>query len=256
LAPDVVLANVPYVTLLAAQRAGIPAAGFCSLNWYDILAGYCADRTDARPMLDAIASAYRAATVFLCPTPSLPMPWHPRVQTVGPVARTPAPVARPAALPAHADGGPAIVLLSLGGIRSDLGLAAVPRVEGVHWIVAIDQIDARRDDVTRLDELGVGLLDVLPFADAVVAKTGYGTFVEAACNGVRVLYAERPDWPEAPALESWLSEHATAAAISQDALYDGTYADALMALLARPRSQVVAATGAQEVAHTLTELAR
>ena len=36
-APDVVLANVAYLPLAAAKRAGIPAAGLCSLNWADIL---------------------------------------------------------------------------------------------------------------------------------------------------------------------------------------------------------------------------
>jgi hypothetical protein len=36
-APDLVLADVPWLPLDAARRAGIPAVALCSLNWYDIL---------------------------------------------------------------------------------------------------------------------------------------------------------------------------------------------------------------------------
>jgi hypothetical protein len=34
--PDLILADVPYLTLAAAARVGIPAVGLCSLNWADI----------------------------------------------------------------------------------------------------------------------------------------------------------------------------------------------------------------------------
>ena len=39
---DVVLADVPYLPLAAAQVAGIPAVALCSLNWADILSHYIA----------------------------------------------------------------------------------------------------------------------------------------------------------------------------------------------------------------------
>ncbi len=36
-APDVLLADVPYLTLAAAARLNIPALALCSLNWADVL---------------------------------------------------------------------------------------------------------------------------------------------------------------------------------------------------------------------------
>ena len=39
-------------------------------------------------------------------------------------------------------------------------------------------------------------LKAKPSADAVFTKVGYGTFAEAACNGVRLLSWPRPDWAE------------------------------------------------------------
>ncbi|HEY5995084.1 MAG TPA: hypothetical protein VIU46_10860, partial [Gallionellaceae bacterium] len=42
LSPDLVLANVPYLSLAAAHAAGVRAAAMCSLNWADIYRHYCA----------------------------------------------------------------------------------------------------------------------------------------------------------------------------------------------------------------------
>jgi hypothetical protein len=37
LAPDLVLSNIPYLSLEAAAACGIPAMAMCSLNWADVL---------------------------------------------------------------------------------------------------------------------------------------------------------------------------------------------------------------------------
>ena len=45
-APDLLLADIPYLSLAAAARLAIPALALCSLNWADILQGYGADAPD------------------------------------------------------------------------------------------------------------------------------------------------------------------------------------------------------------------
>ena len=52
--------------------------------------------------------------------------------------------------------------------------------------------------------------------DAIIAKPGYGTFVEAAIQGVPVLYLPRPGWPEQPCLVEWLRGHGRAVAITRE----------------------------------------
>ena len=59
LAPDRVLADVPYLSLAAAARAGIPAVAMCSLNWADIYAHYF---HAARPEAPAIHAQMRRFT--------------------------------------------------------------------------------------------------------------------------------------------------------------------------------------------------
>ena len=56
---DIVLADVPYLTLAAASRASIPAAALCSLNWADIYRHYFNNRTEAGKILAEMESAYR-----------------------------------------------------------------------------------------------------------------------------------------------------------------------------------------------------
>jgi len=70
---DVVLADVPYLPLAAAQVAGIPAIALCSLNWADILSHYVGlDKQQA--IINSMYAAYQSARYFLQPAPSMAMP--------------------------------------------------------------------------------------------------------------------------------------------------------------------------------------
>lgn len=254
LKPQLLLSNIPYTSLLAARAAHIPSVAFCSLNWYDILRGYAGDDPRMEKVLAEMRDGYRSTRQFILPTPSMPTEWHPALSHVGPVSRMARDCPRPACLPpAEGPVRKAVVLVALGGISSDFDPASLPVLSDVHWVVAGTGEVAGRDDLTPLDETGLGLLDMLPHADAIVTKSGYGTFVEAACHGKRVLFAERPDWPEAAFLEPWLLSHATAAAIPQEALYTGSFSDALGTLLNRPTSPAIKATGAPMAARVILD---
>ncbi|MEF8716975.1 MAG: hypothetical protein V5B44_04205 [Candidatus Accumulibacter necessarius] len=70
-------------------------------------------------------------------------------------------------------------------------------------------------NVSDFEPLGRPITDLLRSVDAVIAKPGYGTFSEAACNGTPVLYVRRQDWPEQDCLIDWLHKHATCREISE-----------------------------------------
>ena len=72
-----------------------------------------------------------------------------------------------------------------------------------------------------LRALALPFTDVLCSVDAVLTKPGYGTFTEAACNGVPVLYLRRDDWPEQDCLIDWLHQNALCAEISATELASG-----------------------------------
>lgn len=81
---DFVFSNVGYLPLAGAQRAGIPNAALCSLNWADIYRHYCGDDTIAAQIHDCYANA----DAFLRATPGMSMTSLPNLIPVAPIAAT------------------------------------------------------------------------------------------------------------------------------------------------------------------------
>lgn len=249
LRPDLVLANVGFVPIAGAVRAGIPAIGFSSLNWLGIARAYSAGWRDADAILSDMATGYRQAQAFVRPTPAMPMPDFATVQ-VGPVAR--AGMVRRAAL-AERLGlgvGERVVLVSFGGFDIDLALAAWPSLPGVRYVVAGLAAPARVD-MAALETLGISHIDCLASCDAVVTKPGYGTIVEAACQGIPTLYVRRGAWLEEAHVVDWFEAQGTALEIPRAALDRGALGPALDALWAMPRKPAVPATGNHEAARLI-----
>lgn len=250
LAPDLLLANVPYLTLAAASRAGVPAVAMCSLNWADIYGHYCGHRPEAPEIRRQMLAAYDGAAAFLRLTPSMPMPDLERARTVGPVARRGRNLRGEltAALGAPAD--EKLVLVAMGGLDFRLPVERWPRLAGVRWLVPAAW-GVGREDVSAWEAPGLPFGDVLASSDAVLTKPGYGTFAEAACAGVPVLYAARRDWPEEPWLVHWLQANDACLEVPREALEMGELGGILERLGRLPRPTPPIPTGAMEAADYL-----
>ena len=250
LGPDLVFANVPYLTLAAAGRAGIPAVGMSSLNWAEPYWDFCGARPEAARIHAEIVAAYRQADLFLLPEPSMPMTWLPQRRTIGPLARIGAP--RHAELCAALGVNPeqSLVLVTFGGISGHRVVPTLPREPDVMWLLQ-EPPEEGRSDVASIQALGWRFPDLLRSVDAVVTKPSYGTVTEATCNGARVLYLRRGDWAEEPYLVEWLERHAVCREIEMKALEGGEFISALRALLTRPAKPRPAATGGSEAADVL-----
>lgn len=250
LGPDLVLADVPYLTLAAAARAGIPSVAICSLNWADIYDHYFG----RDPIHRQIVDAYRSAGMFLRPEPSMPMPELGRTRAIGPV--TEAGVDRREQLVRNAglQGGECLVLVALGGIRARLPLERWPRLPGVRWLVP-PEWKRLHPDALSVDELGLPFSDVLASVDLLVTKPGYGSFAEAAACGLPVAYIPRNDWPEEPYLVRWLERRGHAAALPRGDAETGTIAEPVERLLAKGRYPPVAPTGVGEAAQAIAAAA-
>ena len=250
LRPDRILADVPYLTLAAAKRAGIGAIALCSLNWADIFEHYCGDRPHAAEIVGTMREAYASAELFLQPRPSMPMEWLPNRLEIGPLARVGRD--RRAEIDARLGlrSGERLVPIALGGIPMRLPLERWPVVDGIHYVVP-PEWGVDRADIHPWDRLGLPFVDLLRSCDALVTKPGYGTFAEAACNAVPLLYLPRGDWPEEPHLVAWLEANGRCAAIERVSLEGGAVADALARLWASPRKSPPRPSGAEDVVERL-----
>lgn len=244
LGPQQVLANVGYLPLAGAARAGIPAAALCSLNWADLFAHYFGRHPWAAPIHAQMLAAYRSARVFLRTTPGMPMADLGNVVPIGPIAALGQ--RRDLGLPP----GSRAVAVAMGGIAHRLPVERWPRLPGVRWLVSQDW-NCRHPDAIAFEPLGLTFTDLLCSVDAVITKPGYGTFTEAACNGTPLLYQRRPDWPEQDCLIAWLEAHGRCRQVGAAALADGNLAADLEALFSRPAGALPAPTGIAEAARQL-----
>jgi hypothetical protein len=253
LTPDLVLANVPYLTLAAAARAGVPAVGMSSLNWAEIYWDFCSAQPEAARIHEEIVGAYRQADLFLLPEPSMPMTWLPQRRTIGPLARFGTPRRAELCATLRINTEQTLVLVAFGGISGHRVLPDLPCEPDVMWLVD-GPGEEGRSDIASIRALGWLFPNLLCSVDAVVTKPGYGTVAEAACNGARVLYLRRGDWAEETYLIDWLERHAVCREIETKDLGGDKFILALRGLLAQPAKPGPSATGGPEAANLLAPL--
>jgi hypothetical protein len=247
LGPNLVLANVPYLTLAAAAEIGVPAVALCSLNWAEIHAHYCGDAPRARRIEQRIRAAYGTAAAFIRPEPALVMDLDTEILDVGPIARLGRDRREEIRARLGADARDRLVLLAPGGAALDLPTELWPAIPGVRWLVQ-DGLAAARPDMAGIASLDIPFIDALASADALVTKPGYSTFVEAGCGGVPVLYVRRDGWPEEPGLVAWLTRHVPCRELDRADLMRGAFAESLEALWTMPRPAPARATGVEAAA--------
>jgi len=240
---DFILSNVGYLPLAGAQRAGIPNAALCSLNWADIYRHYCGDNEIAARIRDC----YTNADAFLRASPGMAMHDLPNLVPVAPIAAVGTNRREELNRRLKFPPGEKLVLISMGGIAGRLPVERWPRIAGVRWLVQ-QSWQVSHPDAIVLETLQMSFGDLFASSDALICKPGYGSFVEAACSGVPVLYVSRADWPESPALITWLEQHDLCREVSRNALEQGNFAETLEEIWSMPQPGPFIPEGANQVA--------
>lgn len=246
---DALLSNVAYLPLAAAAQAGIAAAGLCSLNWADLFAFYFGAEPWAARIHGQMLAAYNAGRGFLRITPGLPMNSI-RHCDVAPIAQIGRRDRGRVAQLLKLDENARWILLAMGGLEFRLPVESWPHTPGLNWLLP-GQWGVQRDDVRSFDVVGLDFGDLLASVDAVITKPGYGTFVEAACSGIPILYLQRDDWPETPHFAAWLVTHARAHVLTRNQLLAGEFIAVLQQLWHTPALAAPVAGGTDQAADWL-----
>lgn len=257
---DMVFSDVGYLPLAGAQRAGIPNVALCSLNWADIYRHYCGNPSTGSGLSDEIITrqiyaSYAGADAFLRATPGMAMGDLANLIPVAPIAAVGRNRRDELNLHLKLSNQEKLVLVSMGGINNRLPVENWPRIDGVRYLVQKNWQIAHPDAIV-FDSLPMDFCDLLASCDALLCKPGYGSFVEAACTGVPVLYIGRPDWPESPALVEWLQSNGRCREIKYDALECGDFYSALQELWNGKRHEPVKPEGIAQVTRHITEYLR
>ncbi len=243
---DFVFSNVGYLPLAGAQLAGIANAALCSLNWADIYRHYC----DKDEIAAQIQSCYANVGAFLRATPGMAMSDLSNLIPVAPIAAIGTNRREEINRKLNLENKENLVLVSMGGITDRLPIESWPRIDGAKLLVQ-QNWQVQHPDAIVFETLRMSFSDLLASCDALICKPGYGSFVEAACSGVPILYVSRPDWPESTALVAWLQQHGVCREVSLDSLAQGKIAGTLEEILGVKHPEPVIPKGAMQVAEWL-----
>jgi hypothetical protein len=250
LAVDFAFSNIGYEVIAAARSIGLPAFAGCSLDWGTLFLHRFPGARD-RAIGEAMRAAYASATRLFELVPGMPLDL-PGAIRVAPIGRTG--VSRAAELRRllAIDEASKLMVVAFGGTPMPLATDQWRLPPGWRALVFAPQV-AQSDAVMAPPPALADwpFADVVASCDVLVAKPGYGTFVEAGFVGRPTLIVPRNDWPEAPYLVDWLSRHARCVTLPVDALTAGDFGDALLALDAQPPRVVARGDGAREIAEAV-----
>jgi hypothetical protein len=222
--PDCLISNISAISLQAAMQLNIPTASVAPFNWAQIYQAYCLDPQQAeinkaKSLFDKMRCIYEQVDFIYKPLPSVPFMQEKEIQIASIFNHPPPPSAQLLkALPAGVN---KIALVALGGLPMSLDLDNWPRIKGWHWLVD-QEAQQLRDDMSQLSALPFSFLQLLASSDVVLTKPGYGTYCEIAAiakyQKIRVISIARPDWPETPFLNQFLSTRVPFAEIQLEQL--------------------------------------
>ncbi len=242
IAPDLVISNIAYLPLVAAQQLGIPAIAMSCLNWADIFTYFFPDENAIHQQ---IVAAYRSANCFIRTQPTMPMS-ELTTRTVAPLAAIGNNQRQQLMKALNLAAATQLVLVSMGGIKTELNAPRWPVLDNIHYIAAnaVDEVD--RPDITPIEALNISYNDLLSSCDLLLTKPGYGSFTEAACNNMPVLYVCRDEWPEQRYMTEWLRQQVPCTKITLEQFMKGEFSRPLQQLLQTARPTTTPTTGVEE----------
>ncbi len=253
LQPDLILSNIPYLTLAAAQRLAVPALAYCSLNWADIVKYYFGELPDFRDeYIPQMYAAYDSARRFVCPAPAMDMPDLHNVTPVGPVASVGRQRKQEILERFRLAPRSRLVLISAGGVPTPIPVNQWPALQDVIWVCGWS-FSSERKDILSIDDFPMPFSDWLASIDAVVTKPGYGMVSETVCHGKPALYVRRGDWAEEPFLIDWWRKHGNVLEIDRDTFFRGNFHPQLQTLWALPPRPAVEPSGISQTVEIINE---
>ncbi|HIJ85031.1 MAG: hypothetical protein HW380_891 [Magnetococcales bacterium] len=257
---DLVVADIPCVTIAAAHKLNIPSVAIASLSWDHVIKAYFSlDDPDIRACWQRMRDNYAKATLALHPEPSIVGDTFPRCEKIPPLvsqARGRKQDLR-RALGIGADDARPLIMVNLGGMPSNiLPMENIAQENRYHWLFKETQLPIV-DHVHCSDKMWQWPFgDVLASVDAIVSKPGYGIAIHSAAMGVPLLYVRRQQFPDEDPICQWLSKHSAALEIGAETFASGRWHAEIQRLLHTSFPLRPECNGAEKAAEKILGLLR
>jgi hypothetical protein len=257
-APNVVLADTPYLALAAGKAAGIPTVALANFTWDLILSEYPAPSSvDRRILIQSIRQAYAQADLALRITPAPKLESFRRVIDIGPIAE-PALSAREQ-LAEHLGLAPGehTVLVGFGGIPLDsLPFDRLESLTG-YRLLFDGSIPPHSRRFVSTSSLPFSFKTLMASVDIIMTKPGYGTLVEAVALRTPMVYVRRYNFADEQPLVDYLHRYGRGVELSMDDFVKGQWAAALQKVGDLPAPTATPSpSGAEEAAVHLARYLR
>ena len=254
-APNLVLADTPYLALAAGKAAAIPTIALVSLTWDLVLSDYQAPPSiDGRVIIQLIRQAYGAADLALRITPAPTMTIFKKLIDIGPIAE-PAPSAREQLTEfLKLAPGERTVLIGFGGIPLDsLPFDRLESLTGYRFLFD-GSIPSTSKRFVSTKSLPFSFKTLLASVDVLMTKPGYGTLLEAVALHTPMVYVRRYNFVDEQPLVEYLHRYGRGVELSMSDFSQGQWLSALNKVLDLPSTIASPPlTGASQAA---TELAK
>jgi hypothetical protein len=255
-APNVILADTPYLALAAGQAAAIPSVALASFTWDLVLSEYIAPPSiDRRAILRLIRQAYTQADLALRIAPAPTMALFQRLIDIGPIAE-PAPSAREQLTECLGLApGEQTVLVGFGGIPLDsLPFDRLESLTGYRFLFD-GSIPPESRRFVAIASLPFSFKTLTASVDVIMTKPGYGTLVEAVALQTPVVYVRRYNFADEQPLVDYLHQYGRGVELSLDDFTHGHWEESLQRVrsLSTPSASILPTTGASDAATLLAQ---
>lgn len=232
-APDLILADTPYLALAAGKAAGIPTVALVSFTWDLILSEYQAPPSiDRRTLIESICRAYAQADLALRIAPAPPITIFKRLIDIGPIAEA-AHSARERLIEfLELMPGDRTVLIGFGGVPLDsLPFDILGSLTGYRFLFD-GSVPADNKRVISTQSLPFSFKTLIASVDVIMTKPGYGTLVEAVAVQTPMVYVRRYNFGDEQPLVDYLHRYGRGVELSFHDFVQGQWRSALEEVVA------------------------
>jgi hypothetical protein len=251
-APTVILADTPYLAILAGKQAGIPGVVLANFTWPEVLSCFDGDSMRYQSLLPSMQDSYGEADMALRIAPGLPLAGCKTVLDIGPIAEPAGSKRTELRSLLKVTESERLVLVGFGGIPLEsLPWDHMTTMKGYRFIV--DGVPPQWSSRTHaLSTLPFFFKAVLASVDIVMTKPGYGTIVEAVSLAVPVIYVRRYNFADEAPLVEFLHRYGQGHELTREEFHCGRWEPAFEAMLRTHKAIIPPAlAGADEAARWL-----